>query len=178
MTPQRLHRPHVLGVDPGGRFTGLCLRSPDGGVVEFAVLDRNDYTNSDGYRRAVVNAVRNLAGLGLRVPSTVAVEDLNPPSPHMGMVSVQGLLGTGVILGAVLTAADPLGGAIRVPPSGHGGKPLVAYPPELHGARETNLRQVGTGKLRHARSAYDIAGVAGVYADPPFGVLPRPYVMR
>jgi len=59
------------------------------------------------------------------------------------------------VLGAVLYAHPD---AIIVAPGGHGSAPLTTYPAALVGDREV----VGTGKRRHLRSAWDIAGVATI----------------
>ena len=57
--------------------------------------------------------------------------------------------------GAVLYAYPE---AHIVSPGGHGSGPLGSYPAKLVGAREV----VGTGKARHMRSAFDVAGAASL----------------
>lgn len=78
----------------------------------------------------------------------VAAEDLSTPSPHMGTISVHGLLDTAVVLGAIAGHVN-----VFVPPGGHGSHSLQAYTAELVGKHEKS----GLGRLRHCRSAWDIA---------------------
>jgi hypothetical protein len=146
----------VVGVDPGGRSTGICARGND--VVLVSVLiprpGRDPLPRSADLRRVVViiEAVcRQLRAAGWT--PHVAVEDVVAPNPHLGMSNPVGLLGTAMVLGAVLSRWP---GAAIVAPKGHGSAPLAAYPTELVGPTET----AGTGKRRHLRSAWDIAGAA------------------
>lgn len=95
-------------------------------------------------------------------PSTgrlVAIEDIVHPSPHLGLANMEGLLHTAQVLGA-LRSTFPA--AVLVRPGGHGSAPLASYPPELVGDREPK----GTGKLRHARSAWDVAGAVKLGGIP------------
>lgn len=153
----------VLGVDPGGASTGFVLR--DGRtLLAHDVLDR-DTAPRTLWVEACVEAANNMA-LEATV-DLVAIEDLNDPSPHMGMTSVRGLIDTAVVIGALVCwAQDPVTGVdvTLVPPGRHGraaegyGRAglLAAYPHELVGPQETS----GTGRLRHARAAWDCAGAA------------------
>jgi hypothetical protein len=144
----------VVGVDPGGTYTGVIARhgprllygatvTRDGTVPDYlvevcATIDR------------AVDAVHrelNTASPG------VAVEDLNEPTPHLGLTNLKGLIGAAQVLGAVLCTHPD---AVIVAPGGHGSAPLATYPPALVGDREV----VGTGKARHMRSAFDVAGAA------------------
>lgn len=87
----------------------------------------------------------------------VAIEGVQKPSPFMGksgnvsFTNVNGLLGTAMVLGAVLAALP----AIVVPPGGNGSDPMGVYPVEL---RPTRGKGAGGDKLRHERSAWDVAG--------------------
>lgn len=149
----------IIGVDPGGKHTGIVVRTP-AGLHRWSLITRT--TPIDWYLGEVVDAVteardfaRNLiladGPADLRTP-VLAVEDLNDPTPQMGITSVRGLLDTAQVLGAlaghwVIT---------RVPPGGHGSGVLAAYPPALRGDGETR----GRGKLKHCRSAWDLAATA------------------
>lgn len=119
---------------------------------------RSDYLAEVG--RTIVAAVdavyRDQLLNGLPVcPALVAVEDLNEPTPHLGLTNVGGLIGAAMVLGAVVFAYPA---AVIVPPGGHGAAPLATYPSRLVGPRELK----GTGKLRHLRSAWDVSGAAPV----------------
>lgn len=147
----------VVGIDPGGKGTGIVAR--DGArLIYHKVVVRNSGRSMTAYICEVVDGI-DLMGFDLRHGGfsvsrpLVAVEDVGAPSPHMGTISVSGLLGTAQVLGAVLHAYPD---AIVVPPGGHGSAPLISYPRELVGAREKK----GTGEKRHLRSAWDVAGAA------------------
>lgn len=139
----------VVGVDPGGRTTGVV--SVNGSTVVYSALVTRTADQAFGqYALEVVDTVR--IAVSAFWP-TINVEDLVEPTPHLGLTSVKGLIDTARLIG-YLEAELPNYGIVRmVRPNNHGGDPLAAYPPELVGSRE----KVGTGKLRHVRAAYDIA---------------------
>lgn len=146
----------VIGVDPGGRFTGVIARVGPR-LLYGATVTRDDCVPSYlvEVRRtieAAIDAVYRAQRYPVLTP-IVAVEDLNEPTPHKGLINVNGLIGTAQVLGAVLCAHPT---AIIVAPGGHGSAPLPAYPAALVGSREV----AGTGKKKHMRSGWDIAGVA------------------
>jgi hypothetical protein len=156
----------VVGVDPGGRFTGiiarygpdllahwLTRRTVDGGrhtytLAGYIALVLDDL--AEAKRRALTHA-----GPGY----VVAVEDLQEPNPHMGLTNIRGALDTAAVLGAVLAHFPE---AILVPPGRHGTAMLRLYPSTLVGPRE----RTGHGKapLQHCRAAWDIAGAGAVLA--------------
>lgn len=138
----------ILGVDPGGRATGLVLRDGDrfagGGLL---VRERGEQLAAyvDSVADAVAQAEADL----------VAVEAVKPPNPHVRVTNVSGVLDTAAVFGAVC-AVVPAARLVVVQPGGHGSGPLTAYPAELVGHRERE----GHGKRRHLRSAWDLAGAA------------------
>lgn len=136
----------VLGVDPGGQYTGLVLRRGNQ-LIDHLTITRGHLTMA-AHLANVTEAVR----LHLAQANLLAVEDLNDPSPHMGLTSVRGLIDTAQVLGAVLSHWPT---AVVVPPGGHGSGPLLAYPRALH---PTRGRGRGKDRLRHERSAWDVAG--------------------
>lgn len=149
----------VVAVDPGGRHTGVVLRSGDA-LHYWALLTRD--TDFDWYLGEVVDTVtkakdraRTLAlqdGALFDLSPVLAVEDLNDPTPQMGLTSLRGLIDTAQVIGAI-AGQWPI---IRVPPGRHGSHPLNAYPTPLVGARERS----GKGTSRHVRAAWDIAHTA------------------
>lgn len=152
--------PVVLGIDPGGKTCGMVLRQ--GRTVTRAVLVINSDAPalSRDYLAEVIDAAEDAYEWGsyFDPPGTrrlVAIEDVVHPNPHLGLANMDGLLHTAQVLGALRVRFPD---AILVRPGGHGSAPLASYPPELVGDKEIK----GTGKLRHARSAYDIAGAAVV----------------
>ena len=136
----------VVGVDPGGRSCGVVSREGDR-MTRATLCTRTDAQTDAQWLREVVETICQHR----TTRSTVAVEGLTHPNPHLGLANVTGLLNTAQVLGAVLFAIPD---AIVVAPGGNGSAPLSAYPAELVGAREKQ----GTGKRRHLRSAWDVAG--------------------
>lgn len=93
-----------------------------------------------------------------------AVEGLNHPHPRMKLVNVRGLLDTARVIGWLDVWLAPSRTVLEVPPGRHGSGPLAAYPAELVGPRERS----GSGKMRHVRSAFDVAHAAvGMIAAAP-----------
>ena len=147
--------PVVLGVDPGLNETGLALRQGDA-VLRACVVQRAEGQEDGAYVTEVAEALAEYAGEhpGL----LVCVEGVEEPKWFIQgkarPVNTRGIIGTATVLGAVLGAFP---NAVIVPPGGNGSAPLSTYPAALVGPRETT----GTsGLLRHARSAYDVAGAA------------------
>lgn len=150
---------YVLGVDPGSAHVGICVRTlRTGSLVEAAVLDR---TTEDliEWCLQVANRVAEIV-VAHEAPrfDAVGVEETRRPNPHLGLSNPQAIIDTAWVAGAVATtlAAATRLAPVIVPVSRHGSGPRGAYPEQLWGPREKQ----GTGRLRHARSAFDIAGVA------------------
>ena len=152
-----------IGVDPGARDTGLIIIRDDGTVTGATV-------HNDGallpvptrYLRDVVDTIRELSDTDT---PRVFVESVTRPSWHVAKNASRGaasnpesLLGTCMVLGAVLDAFPQ---ATLVPPGKNGSRPLGTYPAALVSDGERRKpgweMRVGTGKLRHQRSAWDVA---------------------
>lgn len=168
----------VLGVDPGARSTGLALVESFNGrvtrLLTHATVERAPggvvLPPSGVYTSDVLAAVAAMAffsGLAGAPADVIGVEGVNRPSWHMGgraAANPEPLLATAWIAGLVQGAYPDL--VRTVTPGGNGGGVLGSYPEELVSSRE-RLRdnwaqKVGgdAAKLRHARSAYDVARVA------------------
>lgn len=148
----------MVGIDPGSRHTGVVVRQGDT-LVDHLTLERlgkADMPDRVYLRQVVLTCVR----LVEQHDATVAVEGVQKPSPFMGKTgnvsfsNVTGILGTACVLGAVLALLP----AVVVPPGGNGSGQMLAYPIQL---RPTRGKGAGGDKLRHERSAWDIAG-AGI----------------
>lgn len=155
-----MNRAPVIGVDPGGRYVGIVRLNRDDAIAEAKVLTRggDDELPGLGYVKWVLDEVRmqlRAAGTvmdGLtEIRPTIALEGLNPPTPHMGMTNVAGIIGVGIVFGAVLGQWPQ---AVIVPPGGNGKGPDLAYPQMIR-----KYARLG-GPSEHARSAYDVA-IAG-----------------
>jgi len=149
--------PGTIGVDPGGRETGVVLRV--GRECARAVVVVRELDEMGPYLREVVDL---LAELGADHPPDVRplvlVEGISHPTGRnldgkVAPINVDGLIAAAQVIGAILVTFPT---ALVVPPGRHGKAPLIAYPPELRGAREVK----GAGRLRHARSAWDVSFAA------------------
>jgi hypothetical protein len=145
--------PIVVGIDPGGSWTGIVVRRGADAIWVDAV-HRGDEVGDAGWLTHVLaslNAAMAEAASLQQGKGLLAVEDVVAPNPHVRVTNVAALLATAKVVGMVL-AVHPT--AILVRPGGHGSAPLASYPPNLVGDRE----RAGSGRLKHARSAYDVAG--------------------
>jgi hypothetical protein len=161
-----------VGVDPGGRDTGIVLRLGGECFGAFVVTrtgepgtDLADWEAGDWahYLGEILGTVALLVARAAKLPraganpARVAVEGLTNPGgrAHGQVAPIRpiDLAATGLVLGAVVTAHPT---ATVVAPGGHGSGPTIAYPAELVGSRE----RAGRGRMRHARSAWDVAGAA------------------
>jgi hypothetical protein len=164
---QMMARPIIVAVDPGGTSTGYVTRDLRVGdrVPSYGVIGRLPGQPLSDYADHVARTVDELAqvaacdaceasGDNEQVLDLVhvAAEGISPPSPHLGLIAVRGLLETAVVLGAVIGRIPDV---VIVDPAEHGKGPRNAYPPSLWGRNES---EKGTGRLRHCRSAWDIAG--------------------
>jgi hypothetical protein len=151
----------IIGIDPGSRETGIVARCGDGTLAFHRLAVRTStWDLPDTADLCQVNeAVREVRAqawyrIGEQQDTILAIEGLTHPNPHVGMANVLGALGTAMVLGAVL---DCWPGAIVVPPGQHGAGPLGVYPAAL---RPTRGQGRGHDRLRHCRSAWDIAFTA------------------
>lgn len=139
-----------VGVDPGGTWTGLVARRGDH-LLDAAVLRREVGQPDVRWVARVLWEIEVLSGGP--DPVVVAVESVVAPTGRLGMISLEGLIGCAAVYGAIIGEYPE---AVTVSPGGHGSAVLAAYPPALRARGET----AGTGRWRHARSAWDIAGAA------------------
>lgn len=171
----------VVGVDPGAKDTGICVIRGRDILATHTVATTGDLFPADrDYLQAVVHAVRSCFTPGFTdfgdfadEPTLVAVESITKPNWHMGRggaaANPTALLATAEVLGAVLAHPWPVP-IVAVPPGKNGSQPLGTYPPELVSAAERRAKnwqlKVGGGKLRHQRSAFDVA-LAGARSHQP-----------
>lgn len=139
-----------IGVDPGGTFSAVVTKERDK-VLTACVLKR---TTGGSFPDAhYINEVLDEITNHIENADFIALEGVVEPEPHMGLINVAGIIGTGIVFGAVL-ARWPR--AVIVPPGGNGSLPDHAYPQEIR-----KLSRLG-GPTKHARSAYDVARVGEV----------------
>lgn len=177
MTGYRLPSGPVLGIDPGGKSTGLVVRDRSALLASAVVERAGDETGTRGVQVGPAYVAEVLAVVAELVaehaPTVVGVESVVRPNPHVNrrngssVIDVGPLLGASIVFGA-LAGAYPA--AVWVPPGSNGSGPLAAYPSALVSAAEARhgvFRSGGGSKLRHARSAWDVAGRAALIAARP-----------
>ena len=139
----------------------MVLRHGRAVLAGLLVVNSDAPVLSVDYLAEVIDAARDLIYRGAEAGGCapiVAVEDLVEPNPHLGLSNVKGLMDTAQVLGALRAHFD----VVLVAPGGNGSAPLQTYPAELVGDNEPK----GTGKLRHARSAWDVAGAVKLGGIP------------
>jgi hypothetical protein len=145
----------LLGIDPGGRESGVVLRRRDDLLAYEYVVRRDDGTYPDGRYCSQVAAaclrVLDRGGLGPRSDGLVVVVEgvrywARPDAPR----NLTGVLGAAIVLGSILARWSD---AVVVPPgSGHGSLHEQAYPEEIRPPADGR----GRDRLRHCRSAFDV----------------------
>lgn len=161
----------VVGVDPGARETGLVVISAGIGRLGSEQLVASLTIRRDpggdlleippAYLEDVIVAVS--AAVREHDADLLAVESLRKPNAHhrgkLKPIDPAGVMATAVVWGALVgrryyTADATAVQAVAVPPGRNGSLPLAAYPEQL---RPTRGLGRGADKLRHERSAFDVA---------------------
>lgn len=150
----------VIGVDPGGRSTGLVLvdtaTAPgDDSLLGCTTVDRaqdgRPLTDvpADYLTRvmAVVLTWSRFAGTEL-----LAIEGLNRPSGHVRILDPSGLIATAHVIGAIRGRAWSTPTVLVAPGRNGTSLPWTAYPTPIRGKSPA-----GQDARRHMRSAYDVA---------------------
>jgi hypothetical protein len=147
----------IIGIDPGKDETGIVLLD-DENLVRATLVSRKGLPQPDSaYLSDIVLTLGEYeAAIAGEVP-VIAVEAINAPNPHMGLINPSGALGAAKVFGAVL-ALWP--GAVVVEPDGNGSGSCDRFP---LGIRSTKCQKLdrcgckGSDANRHLRSAYDVA---------------------
>jgi hypothetical protein len=158
----------VVGIDPGGRDTGIAVVDCSlGGTSTPPLLASLTVHRSDkgrleqpprGYLLDVVGAV--LIAVREHGAGMVAVEAVKKPNPHVkrkngnSIIDPAAIMGTAVVFGAIFGRSWTIP-VVAVQPGGNGTYlPLNRYPAPL------GTTGMGNDKRRHERSAYDVAATA------------------
>lgn len=152
----------VLGVDPGARYTGVCLR--DGDCLLFSsTFVRPKEMDPVVWARLCVEEIKAVLVEHGSTVTKMAVEGVVAPKGFKGgkqaPINPGPIVMAGVVLGAV---AGTWTDALVVPPGKNGSQHITHYPPELVGRRPTGLpgSSNGAGTRGHEQSAWDVAGRA------------------
>jgi hypothetical protein len=145
--------PAIIGVDPGANETGIVMRQGDDLWGHYVVVRKGSWSSYfDNIHHLVMSLWSDQTRF--RIQPHVAVEDVDPPNPHLGTINPNGLIGTAKVWGSIISSFPD---TIEVPTGRNGSGPFSAYPEAL---RPTRGKGAGKDKLRHARSAWDVAGAA------------------
>ena len=153
----------ITAIDPGAKETGIA-------VVEFTEpgytprLVRSVTINRGGLDKPILPYLERVhQAVELDTPDLLAIETVVAPTLPMGRAAFRPgpLLDTAIVAGFCVSFHHTV---VMVPPEGNGAGPLASYPEVLVSARERahpNWRgRLGSdchGRLRHERSAYDVA---------------------
>lgn len=150
----------VLGIDPGGRESGLVVRQRDDLAAHRVVVRPDRARLPDGrYVRQVLAACTELlaiAGVGPRDPDLIVTVEGVAYWPERQVAGKaprdqRGLYGTAIVLGAIL-ARWPTAELVE-PGAGHGGLGAMVYPNDI----KPPAGGAGNDRLRHCRSAWDVS---------------------
>lgn len=153
----------ILGIDPGARYTGVVIRDGiDDEVVDAVTIIRDDHDTPEEYATGVLARILRLWEASSRRPGLVAIEQVVAPGVYFRgekqVLHPDSILGTALVAGHVYGWAWS-DGAVDiewVAPGGNGQGALDGYPASM---RPTRGKGKGTDKLRHVRSAWDVAGL-------------------
>ena len=154
----------IVGIDPGSQTTGLVARHGTR-LLGYKVIALT--STWAAYADSVEVAAHDLlATCDTTGAPTVAVEDLIDPVGYE-FVHPRDLIASARLVGYLLRAFP---GAVLVRPGRHGSGALITYPRELVTAKEASYadkartwhvaKKPGKATIRHARSAWDVAGAA------------------
>lgn len=150
----------VIGVDPGGRMTGIVARRGEVYLGHELVIRKGRGTiPGPAYLQRVAERVN--AWYATWTGAALAIEGVQPPWQRSRRRDVRSDGGGGLIaLGKVVATLELyFPEAVIVMPDRHGRNLLAAYPAPLVGRDELE-RLTGDGPLQHCRSAWDVAGRA------------------
>ena len=182
MPSDRMLYQWIVGIDPGARNTGLVLvEFPQMGghrsTLHKSLTIENPVSDflplADEYVMLVKDAISDLSWQATSSDVLIAVEGVTRPTwnnaGRFGGAAIDPgpLLSTALLVGHLAGSFRERGWPVRVvPPNHHGGGALASYPESLVSDAEKRRRNwratVGgdKAKLRHERSAFDVAMAA------------------
>ena len=138
----------TIGIDPGTKETAVISLDASGDILAGSRIIWEDFCTVPSHAAEILAVVDEYTSA--HGTEAVHLEDVVPPVGQMGLIDPRPLLTLHRLVG-FLQASRPDWRLVR--PGGHGSQPLASYPAALVGKTERK----GTGKLRHLRSAYDVA---------------------
>lgn len=160
-----------IGVDPGAKRTGLVLRNGADCLGWRTIVRAHTETEigpGPEYWTAIETGINDLTNAahhaGIPTP-LLAIEGITRPKGFVGgkreFADPTSLIALGMTFAAIYNTHPE---AVIIPPGGNGSGMLTTYPEQLitPGERRGGLRRkaLGNSLVSHARSAWDLAGLA------------------
>lgn len=153
----------VVGVDPGGRDTGIVVINTSARSIPGMLLRHFTVTNpakdlldtSPAYLMDVNASI--LMAIRETDAEAVGMEGLRAPSSHIrgekSFVRPRDVMAVALVVGSILGRSWPVG-LVKIAPGGNGKTlPRTQYPEAIRMAEGGR----GSDKRRHERSAFDVA---------------------
>lgn len=150
----------VVGIDPGARYVGFCVRDNKNNIFISSTFRRPDEIPDavDWAKKTLVVIASALEGIEYHI---MGIEGTTDPKGFkhgkQDALNPRDIIRTGIVVGALaVTYPD----AYIIRPRGNGDKPDEEYPVCLVGQRPKDLpgqRDPGVTVRKHERSAYDVA---------------------
>lgn len=162
----------VVGVDPGARYTGVCIRDGETVLHASTLVRPEDVKSGTDWALLVVAQVQQILK---DFPSALpmGIEGISDPKGFyqgkQAAINPKDIIRAGIVLGA-LVATWP--NAVIVKPGNNGSRAYSKYPSQLVGRRPADLpgSSQGAGTRGHEQSAYDVAGKAADVLFPNPGL--------
>lgn len=150
----------VVGIDPGARYVGFCVRDNEGVVFISSTFRRPDEMPEpyDWARKVIILIAQALEGIEYHVMGIEGTVD--PKGFKYGKkdaLNPKDIIRTAAVAGGL---AIQYLDAYIIRPRGNGDKPSDQYPEALVGRRPASLggsNDPGVTTRNHERSAYDVA---------------------
>lgn len=150
----------VVGIDPGARYVGFCVRDDRSNIFISSTFRRPDEVDDfvDWSKKVVARVRDALEGIEYDM---MGIEGVTEPKGFkygkQDALNPKDIIRTALVVGALAIAYPD---AFIVRPRGNGDKAAEEYPACLSGTRPATLGGVkdpGVNVRKHERSAYDVA---------------------
>lgn len=150
----------VIGIDPGSRFVGFCVRDNKDNIFISSTFYRPDEVDDfvDWSKKVVARVREELKDIEYHI---MGIETVTEPKGFkygkQDALNPKDIIRTALVVGALAVSFPD---AFMVRPRGNGDKAVEEYPACLSGPRPSTLGGVkdpGVTVRKHERSAYDVA---------------------
>lgn len=148
----------TIGIDPGGKYTGLSVRDGDKCLLSSTFVKPDDVPPIS-WAVQVAALVKEVVD---QYPGAkIGIEGVTVPNAYnqgkLALNSPKYIIRTAIVVGALAVQYPD---AVIVRPGKNGSQPINMYPDALQGRRPKELAgsNNNAGTRNHERSAWDIAG--------------------